>query len=160
MALHKLIVDDFIDESYVLLAIHCIVEDFRVAYLLNYYLNINLQRKPQDLDFKYVESSYSIFEWKDTEQLRTWNLVSNICKKEEESLTSSGSLFTDSNKIIKKHNLIPELKNVNFLLKISHDGNVLNEKTIITKIQEIPQIATVYSIDLRRIKYKDNLIFN
>lgn len=160
MTLHKLIVDDFIDESYVLLAIHCNTEDFRVAYLLNHYLNINLKRKPQDLDFKYIESSYPIFEWKDTEQLRTWNLVSNVCKKEEESLTSSGSLFTGSNKIIKTYNLIPEFKNVNFLLKISHNGNFIDEKTIITTMQKIPQIATVYSINLTQIKYRDNLIFN
>ena len=160
MALHKLLVDDFSEDIYSLMAIHCTIEDYRVAYLLNQYLNINLVRKVQDLDFKYIAASYSIYEWADKNQLITWNLVSNVCKKEEDSLTSTGSLFNSPNKIIRTHNLIPEYKKVNYLLKIYNDGNFINEKTIIHKIQEIPQIAAVYSIDVARLKSKDNLIFN
>jgi hypothetical protein len=44
MALHKLLEDDFDDDAYSLLAIHCDSDDFRLAYLLNQYLNINLKR--------------------------------------------------------------------------------------------------------------------
>ena len=160
MALHKLLVDDFREDIYSLMAIHCTIEDYRVAFLLNQYLNINLVRKVQDLDFKYIAASYSIYEWEDKNQLITWNLVSNVCKKEEDSLTSTGSLFKSPNKIIRTHNLIPEYKKVNYLLKIYNDGNFINEKSIIHKIQEIPQIAAVYSIDVARLKSKDNLIFN
>ena len=160
MALHKLLVDDFREDIYSLMAIHCTIEDYRVAFLLNQYLNINLVRKVQDLDFKYIAASYSIYEWEDKNQLITWNLVSNVCKKEEDSLTSTGSLFKSPNKIIRTHNLIPEYKKVNYLLKIYNDGNFINEKSIIHKIQEIPQIAAVYSIDVTQLKSKDNLIFN
>jgi len=160
MALHKLLVDDFSDDTYSLMAIHCAIEDYRIAYLLNQYLNINLRRKPQDLDFKYIAASYSIYEWKDRNQLITWNLVSNVCKKEEDSLISTGSLFKSQNKIIRIHNLIPEYKKVNYFLKIDNDENFINEKTLIHNIQEIPQIAAVYSIDVTRLKTKDNLIFN
>lgn len=160
MALYKLLIDDFSDDTYSLMAIHCTLEDYRVAYLLNQYLNINLIRKSKDLDFKYVASSYSIYEWKDKNQLITWNLVSNVCKKEEDSLTSTGSLFKSQNKIIRIHNLIPEHKKVNYFLKINDDENLINEKTLIHKIQEIPQIAAVYSIDVTQLKTKDNLIFN
>ena len=160
MALHKLLVDDFIDTTYSLMAIHCTLEDYRVAYLLNQYLKINLIRKPQDLDFKYIAASYSIYEWKDENQLTKWNLVSNVCKKEEDSLTSTGSLFKSQNKIIRIHNLIPEHKKVNYLLKINNDGNFINEKPLIQRIQEIPQIAAVYSVDVELLKTKDNLIFD
>jgi len=160
MALHKLLIDDFNDDTYTLIAIHCTIEDYRVAYLLNQYLNINLKRNPQDLDFKYVAASYSIYEWEDKNQLMTWNLVSNVCKKEEDSLTSTGSLFKSQHKIIRIHNLIPEHKKVNYLLKINNDGNFINEKALIHKIQEIPQIAAVYSLDVAQLKSKDNLIFN
>jgi hypothetical protein len=160
MALHKLLVDDFNDDTYSLLAIHCTVEDYRVAYLLNQYLDISLKRKPQDLDFKYVASSYSIYEWEDKNHQTTWNLVSNVCVKEEDSLISTGSLFDSQSKITRTHNLIPEFKQVNYLLKINNDGIYINEKSIIRKIQEIPQIATVYSIDVFQLKSKDNLIFN
>ena len=160
MALHKLLVDDFSEDTYTLMAIHCNLEDYRIAYLLNQYLNVNLVRMPQDLDFKYIAASYSIYEWEDKNQLITWNLVSNVCKKEEDSLTSTGSLFKSQNKIIRTHNLIPEHKKVNYLLKINSDGNSINEKNLIHKIQEIPQIAAVYSIDVALLKTKDNLIFN
>jgi hypothetical protein len=160
MALHKLLFDDFSDDTYSLIAIHCTIDDYRVAYLLNQYLNIKLTRKPQDLDFKYTNSSYSIYEWEDKNQLITWNLVSNVCRKEEDSLTSTGSLFESQNKIIRVHNLIPEYKKVNYFLKINNDGSFINEKTLIHKIHEIPQIAAVYSVDIALLKSKDNLIFN
>ena len=160
MALHKLLVDDFNDDAYSLLAIHCTIEDYRVAYLLNQQLLINLKRKPQDLDFKYAASSYAIYEWEDKTQRMIWNLVSNVCKKEEDSLISTGSLFNSQSKVLRTHNLIPEYKKVNFLLKIDNDGNFINERAIIHKIQDIPQIAAVYSIDVSQLKSKDNLIFN
>ena len=159
MALHKLLVDDFDTETYSLLAIHCTIEDYRVAYLLNKQLQINLQRKPQDLDVQYTASSFSIFEWEDEKQQMIWNLVSNICKKEE-SIPNTGSLFETQSNILRTYNLIPEYKKVNYLLKIDNDGNFIDEKKIIHKIQKISQIAAVFSIDASQLKSKDNLIFN
>jgi len=160
MALHKLLVDDFNDDTYSLLAIHCTIEDYRVAYLLNRYLQINLKRNPQDLDFEYVSASYSIYEWEDKSQQTTWSLVSNVCKKEEDSLISTGSLFNVQSKIIRTHNLVPEFKKVNYLLKIDNGGNFINERAIVQKIQDISQIVAVFSIDVSQLKSKDNLIFN
>lgn len=160
MALHKLFVDDFDDDNYLLLAIHCTLEDFRLAYLLNKGLNINLIRQTVDLDFEYTSASYSIYEWEDCEKLTVWNLVSNICKREEDSLISSGSLFDTSSKVIKSYNLIPEYKRVNYFLKIENDDNSINIKAIISEIQKIPQVVTVYDIDTMSLKSKDNLIFN
>lgn len=160
MALHKLLVDDFDVEAYSLFAIHCTLEDYRVAYLLNKQLQINLQRKANDLDVHYNSSSFSIYEWEDKNQRMIWNLVSNVCKKEEESMVSSGSLFETQNKILRTHNLIPEYKKVNYLLKIDNDGNFINERAIVQKIQDISQIAAVFSIDVSQLKSKDNLIFN
>ena len=159
MALHKLLVDDFDVETYSLLAIHCTIEDYRVAYLLNKQLQINLQRKPQDLDVQYTNSSFSIYEWEDEKQQMIWNLVSNICKKEE-SIANTGLLFETQSSILRTYNLIPEYKKVNYLLKIDNDGNYIDEKTMIQKIQGIPQIAAVFSIDASQLKSKDNLIFN
>jgi hypothetical protein len=159
MALHKLSVHQFYDDTYSLLAMHCSLEEYRVAYLLNSFLDIKLKRLSSDLDFEYTTASYPIYEWEDKEEQITWNLFSNICKKEEESLTSSGSLFSKQGKIVRTFNLIPEYKNVNYFLKIDYEGNPVSERTIINKIQGIPQIATVYSINIEDLKSKDNLIF-
>jgi len=158
MALHKLLVDDFDDDDYLLLAIHCDLKDYRLAYLLNQYLDINLKRYTYDLDFEYASASYSIYEWEDYEKQTTWNMVANICKREEDSLVSSGSLFDESSKVIKSYNLIPEYKNVNYFIKIENDN--VNIKSIISRIQKIPQLVTVYNVDVMNLKSKDNLIFN
>jgi hypothetical protein len=160
MAVHKLLVDDFCDEAYLLLAIHCDQEDYRIAYLLNQSLLINLKRYPHDLDFEYTAASYAIYEWEDHRKQATWNLVANICKREEDSMVSSGSLFDASSKVIKSYNLIPEYKNVNYFLKIENDDDSVDIKNIIAKIQKIPQVLTVYEVDVSSLKSKDNLILN
>lgn len=159
MALHKLLVDDFYDTSFSLLAIHCRLEDYRLAYLLNKFLDLNLSRMPQDLDYRYLAASYSVYEWYNCENEMSWNLISNVCKKEEDSLQSSGSLFTTQSKVLKTYNLLPEHKNVDYLVKITNEGQHFNEKIVLSKIQSIPQIITSYSIDIDKLKSKDNLIF-
>ncbi|NRD22300.1 IPExxxVDY family protein [Winogradskyella litoriviva] len=159
MALHKLQVDDFYDDSYKLIAIHCRLEDYRLAYLLNKHLGIKLERKEKDIDFKYLESSYSIFEWDNETEYVLWNLISNVCKKEEDSLSSSGTLFDSPEKILKTFNLISEFKKVDFFLKISDEIQIVNEKFILNKLQAIPQIITSYTVNPLQIKSKDHLIF-
>lgn len=158
MALHKLLVDDFYDDTYKLIAIHCGLEDYRLAYLLNQSLELNLKRKSKDLDFEYLKSSYSIFEWNNVSQFVTWNLVSNVCKKEEESLYSTG-LFQTNEKVLKTFNLVPEYKRVDYFIKISDEIQNVNEKLILDKLQNIPQIVTSYSVNPTQLKSKDHLIF-
>ncbi|MDG5490954.1 IPExxxVDY family protein [Psychroserpens sp. SPM9] len=160
MALHKLVVDDFYDASFSLLAIHCRLEDYRLAYLLNKHLGLNLVRKPQDLDYNYFAASFSIYEWENTKFDTVWNLVSNVCKKEEAALQSSGSLFQNPTTIRRTVNLLPELKTVDYLIKVSNEHRHFNEKLILNKIQSIPQVITTYSVDIDQIKSKDHLIFD
>jgi len=159
MALHKLLVDDFYDDTYKLIAIHCRLEDYRLAYLLNKNLNLNLKRKAEDLDFKYLKSSYSIFEWENELEYIRWNLISNVCKKEEDSLYSSGTLFVNNEKVLKTFNLISEYNKVDYFIKISEETQNVNEKQILYKLQNIPQIITSYTVDPLKIKSKDHLIF-
>ncbi|WP_298492949.1 IPExxxVDY family protein [uncultured Algibacter sp.] len=161
MAVHKLILDDAFDEVlYTLIAIHCRLEDYRLAYLLNKYLGITLSRKPSDLDFKNGQVSYSIYEWEDEKQLITWSLVSNICKTEELQKSNNTSLFDNQEKITKTFQLLPEYKTVNYFLKIDNEFSSSKEKYILDSILKIPQIATAYSVDSKQLKSKENLIFN
>ena len=126
MALHKLFVDDFDDDMYALIAIHCSIEDFRLAYLLNKALQIKLERSENDIDFDYLKASYPIFEWEDKQRQMTWNLVANICKREEDGFVSSGSLFELPYKKLTSFNLIPEMAQVDYFLKIQNDGKPIN----------------------------------
>ncbi|TGV02276.1 IPExxxVDY family protein [Flavivirga rizhaonensis] len=161
MAVHKLILDDIFEEDlYTLIAIHCTLEDYRLAYLLNKYLGISLIRKPLDLDYQDEKSTYSIFEWEDNKQQTIWNLVSNVCKTEDYRQRNDESLFDSEEKITRTTYLIPEYKTVNYFLKIDNDINFSKEKYILNNVLEVPQIATAYSIDSNQLKSKDNLIFN
>lgn len=159
MAVHKLLVDDFYDASFTLIAIHCRLEDYRLAYLINKHLNIRLVRLPQDLDYKYLDANYSIYEWDDEQHQTTWNLISNVCKKEEASLQSSGSLFNSDQTVLKTYHLLPEFKKVDFFIKITTDEESIDENELLKKLLDIPQLITCYSIDPENIKSKDNLIF-
>ena len=161
MAVHKLILDNVFDEvSYTLIGIHCMLEDYRVAYLLNKYLEISLTRKSSDLDFSNGNSAYAIFEWEDRKHLTTWNLIANIFKKEEFKETSYSSLFSSKESLIKTYNLLPEYKQVNYFLKIDNEYNLKEEKYILNRILRIPQIVTAYSVDANQLKSKENLIFS
>ncbi|MEP1490041.1 MAG: IPExxxVDY family protein [Algibacter sp.] len=161
MAVHKLILDDVFDEVYyTLIAIHCTIEDYRLAYLLNSKLGVSLKRKSCDLDLNSEKSSFSIFDWEDEKQLVTWSLISNICVKEVYQEAKSQSLFDTENKVTKTFNLVPEKRRVNYFLKIENELSENKEKYIINSILNIPQIATAYSIDTSQLKSKDNLIFN
>ena len=88
-----------------------------------------------------------------------WNLISNVCKKEEDSLSSTGTLFDSPAKVLKTFNLISEYKKVDFFLKISDEIQNVNEKLVLSKLQAIPQIITSYAVDPLQIKSKDHLIF-
>ncbi|TXD83761.1 IPExxxVDY family protein [Subsaximicrobium wynnwilliamsii] len=160
MAMHKLLVDDFFDDSFLLLAVHCRLEDYRLAFLLNKYLELRLARRAQDLDYNYFAASYAIYEWEDSKFDTIWNLVANSCKRQENSIQSSGSLFDNQNVVTKINYLVPELKKADFLIKVSNENQQLDEKKILNSIQAIPQIITAYSADLNNIRSKEHLIFN
>lgn len=161
MALHKLILEDVFEEDlYTLIAIHCTIEDYRLAYLLNKYLGITLTRKQSGKDKKKEEVNYPVFEWEDEKQLINWSLVSNTYKKEGVREVNQESLFETQQKITKTFYLVPEHKTVNYFLKIDNEFSFSKEKFILNNILKIPQIATAYSIDTNQLKSKDNLIFS
>lgn len=161
MAVHRLFLDESIDEmQYTLIGIHCRLEDYRLAYLLNKYLGISLKRRKTDLDLNNGKESYSIFEWEDKRHLVAWNLVSNVCKTEEIQKKEHKSLFGAQNKITKTLHLLPDYKTVNYLIKVDTEFSKSKAKYVLDGILSIPQVATAYSIDPEQLKFKENLIFN
>ncbi|GAA4801331.1 IPExxxVDY family protein [Litoribaculum gwangyangense] len=159
MAVHKLNFDDAFDEVlYTLIAMHCSLEDYRLAYLLNKNLGISLKRKSEDLDYSSGLASYSIFEWEDSKQLITWNLVSNICKTQIIQKADYQSLFNTTQ--TKTFYLLPEYKAVNYFLKIDSEFSFSKEKFILNHILSMPQIVTAYSINTNQLQSKENLIFS
>lgn len=160
MAIHKLFEDDFEEDNYTLIAIHCSTEDYRLAYLLNKNLNLKLARKREDLDYNYMEASFSIYEWDDEQNFVKWNLVANTSKKEVERIASAGSLFSNQGgkRLVSKY-LIPERKKVDYFIKVENEAFMKSAKLIVSKINAIAEVITAYTINPNQLKSKNNLIF-
>ena len=159
MVKRRVTLDEFEDsDKYKLIAIHSSLEDFQLAYRLNQELNICLARKNFDIDFQ--KANYPIFEFNDKTELVTWHLVNNICKVEIGFENDISSLFDQEKSAIRILNLIPEYKEVKYLLKITYQTNFLNHEELISKLLSIPQIITAYEIEVSKLKSKTNLIFN
>ena len=161
MAIRKLSLDDFLEEEhYALIGIHCVIEDYRLAFLINQALDITLKRRKDDITNPSINTNYALFEWFDCKQLTTYHLVANTCKVQYTNLEQqSNSLFGEDTSGATNFYLLPEYKKVNFLLKIETEFQN-KEKIILNNILKIPQVATAYTIDVDTLKSKDNLIFN
>jgi hypothetical protein len=159
MAIHKLLVDDFEDLNYSLLAVHCEMDDYRLAYFLNQSLETRLARTREDLDFVTSLASFSVFKWINPQLQTNWHLIKNSCLVEEVAI--SQGLFSETNqKSWVSHSLLPEYQSVDYLLKINNGGGFINEKQILNKIQKITNVSTAYSLDISQLKSKEHLIFN
>ncbi len=162
MPAHKLVLDEVFEEAYKLIAIHCSVEEYKLAFLLNKHLNLRLARSSKDIDFhiKGEHVLFALYKFEDQFKYCDYYLVSNISKAEDLSTANPNSLFGEKERTIKKSYLLPEFKNVDFFLKIEEETDGISEKLLLEKIKEIPQVSLAYSIDHEQIKSKENLIFD
>lgn len=158
MAIHKLQIDDFEETDYDLIAIHTALEDYRLAYFLNQQLGVRLYKTPKEVSVSAKQgfSWFSRFTFEDDDRQAIWDLVQN---KDEirTPQTAAIGLFGSENAISVTSWLLPEFKNVDFLLKIDHLPFPILELT--SQINQIEQVTAVYTLNRNKIKSKNNLIF-
>ncbi|MDX1752323.1 MAG: IPExxxVDY family protein [Salinimicrobium sediminis] len=162
MPAHKLVLDEVFEQPYKLIAIHSSVEDYKLAYLLNKHLNLRLARSPKDIDL-HMENDHVLFAhffYEDQQKYCSYHLVSNITRRETMSGSGEDFLLFGEHLAVKKSYLLPEFKQVDFLVKIEDEMDAVSEKLVISRILEIQQVSTAYAIDFDRIKTKENLIFD
>lgn len=163
MANHKLHYEEDPEEPFTLIAIHCSDEEYKVAYLLNKYLNTRFKRRKLDIDFTSdgLMTTFPIFDFVDDINYNQYYLVSNKCRTLDLSMQSSGGLFSemDSDKA-KDHFLLPEFKKVDFFLKIYSDFENISVSSLISDINKITQIVSAYIVETDNIKSKNNLILD
>jgi len=159
MAIHKLHIDEFDEVDYKLIAIHTSLEDYRLAYFLNQKLPILLSKSKNEIQINIKEgvTFFSRFIYENTNTDCCWSLVQN--KNEVTTLsTNNQNLFGDSSfEVATKAFLLPELKKVDYFLKIENNDTEMNN--IIAWMNTISKIAAVYSVDSTSIRSKNNLIF-
>jgi hypothetical protein len=163
MANHKLIFDEDFEEPYTLIAIHCSEEAYKLAYLMNQHLNLRLKRKQTDLDFSTAGLliTFPLYDFNDEHKYTHFYLIANKCKSVDAVLQSSGGLFAEM--VSEKstvHYLLPELKKVDYFLKIYSDFGTIPLRKFLSEINEIKQIVSAYAVEIDTIKSKNNLIFD
>lgn len=158
---HKLDMGEESEEPYTLIAIHSSEEAYKVAYLINQYLNTRFKRRRVDIDFSYegMMITFPIFDFVDELNYSQYYLFANKCRIAEASLQSSGGLFSEIGSE-KDHFLLPEFKKVDYFLKIYSDFETVPLRRILSQINEIKQVISAYTLEMDTIKSKNNLIFD
>lgn len=162
MPAHKLVLDEVFEQPYKLIAIHASIEEYRIAFLLNKHLNLKLARLPKDLDLHLGADNmhFAHYLYEDEQNYCTYHMVSNLSMSTAGTGKEEHSLFLDDNLVTKTSYLLPEFKQVDFLIKIEDEMEIVSEKLLVQQILEIPQVTTAYAIDFDRVKTKKNLIFD
>ncbi|AWX44347.1 hypothetical protein HME9304_01347 [Flagellimonas maritima] len=144
---------DFYDDNFQLIAIHSGLEDFALAYAINFNCCLHLKRVEKDLQFA-QDLSFSVFDWEDKINDRYWTLISNNCAVEV-AVSSIGLFGNDTS--FRKNYLIKEKKEVDYFLKIDGEKKSLVED--VKSINKIPKVVTAYPMAAQDLKSKRNLIF-
>lgn len=162
MGIHKLNLDEFDEIDYYLIAIHTSLEDYRLAYFINQNLPINLSKNESEIqiNIKEGEANFSRFYYYDIENTISWNLIQNKSEVIQHKEGNSSNLFSNIiMEVATKVFLLPELKKVDYFLKIENTDDLLNISKIQTKLNKIDSISAIYKVETNQIKSKNNLIF-
>ncbi|WDO13646.1 IPExxxVDY family protein [Flavobacterium sp. WW92] len=162
MGIHKLHLDEFDEVDYELIAIHTSLEDFRLAFFINQQLPIILSRSSDEIGVKTKEGEamFTKFGYDDVAKDIQWSLVQNKNEIITHKKSSKQDLFLDENvEITTKVYLLPELKKVDYFLKIENNCSTFEIEDILQKLNKIEWITTVYEVFPDKIKSKNNLIF-
>jgi len=162
MAIHKLDLGEFDEIDYHLIAIHTSLEDYRLAYFINQKLPINLCKNGNEIqiNIKEGETKFSRFSYQDLENTIDWNLIQNKNEVLQQKNEKSQTLFSNvAIEVSTKVYLLSEFKKVDYFLKIENIDNVMNVDEIQALLNTIDGISMAYSVNLNKIKAKNNLIF-
>lgn len=143
-----------IDEKSHIIAIHCVLETFDLAFKINSSLGLRFVRSKSDITFKNNQEKYMVY--KNTVNgngLVFWlysnsSLISEVNKNPE--LLFKEQAFERS--------LIPEFSKADYILKIIGENSCCNK--FINSLLLLPEILSCYIIPENKIKSKHNLIFD
>ena len=162
MTIHKLDFGEFDEIDYYLIAIHTSLEDYRLAYFINQRLSINLAKNKNEIQISIKEgdTKFSRFYYYDVEKEIYWNLIQNKNEVVQRKNNSGQNLFSNIDvEVSTKVYLLPELKKVDYFLKIENIDETTDLSNIQSTLNTIENITTAYSVETNKIKSKNNLIF-
>ena len=157
MAIHKIQINDFISDDYELIAVHSSLDDYKLAYMLNKELGVQLSKNLAYVEIakKKKKSAFSNYIFDDEKNDVVWTLIENKTTIINSNKQTT-SLFEQVDITVF---LLPEFKKADYLIKIENIDYGFDSESIIEKIQEIKNVTTAYAIDITNLKSKNNLIF-
>ena len=151
MLTHRLSTDD-LENDYILIAIHSNTEPYKLAFEINQKLKIQLKRCSYDISFDRNNSMFDLYKHISETYNTKLYLILNKCVSEKK--IKDQLLFEN---LSESFFLIPELKKVEFLLKI--EGGGFNIQNLLKKLNELDSIISCYRAKITAAKSKYNLIF-
>ena len=157
MAIHKIQINDFVSDDYELIAVHSSLDDYKLAYMLNKELGVQLSKNNAYVEIAIPEgkSAFSNYIFDDEKNDVVWTLIENKTTIINSNKQTT-SLFEQVDITVF---LLPEFKKADYLIKIENIDYGFESESIIEKIQEIKNVTTAYTIDITNLKSKNNLIF-
>lgn len=141
------------NHDYTLIVIKSILPDYRLAYLLNDALNLQLKKEDFTLNVYNKEGNFSIFCFDAKDSNQHWALIANKQIVQKKENTDYLSLFDEvSNMFI----FMPEEKKADYFLKIENNNTAI---PLIKRINAIHKVITSYEINPKDLKLRDSLIF-
>ena len=153
MQVYSLDIDDFNEDKYTLIGIHTVLEDFKLAYLLNKNLDTHFSKANYSLDFE-SNASFSVYNDINEEYGFELYLISNSYTEERTNASDTIVLATET-----KTYLIPEKKKVDYFIKIVGEPTQETIYKTVNQIKQINQVVTSYTVELDSLKSKQFLIF-
>ncbi|MCG9971086.1 IPExxxVDY family protein [Christiangramia crocea] len=160
MQSHKMLLE-VDDEHFYLIAVYSSLEGYKMAFSINKYLRVKLERERKDIDFNHTDyhAVYALYSYNDPKAYYSLDLVANKFKGEPRKILNSGSLFEEEELSPQEVCLIPEYNKVDYFLKISEEIQQKEFNKILSKMGQIPGVQAAYAIDVNNLKSKQNLIF-
>lgn len=140
--LGKLVLDTEFEYDFDLIALVSPVKDYRLCWLINKHLNIDLCRN-EDLEINLTREKKLAY-------FSLYSYYDNLDKL---------SVFLLNNKFNNDY-LLPELKQADFLLMIKGGLADIEKDRYVSAIKAIPVVQTLFEINPYSLKSKQNLIFD
>ena len=158
MVVHKLNLDSFDDVPFSLIALHTSLDDYHLAYLINQRLPILLSKNNDiHLTTENGDTYFSRFSYENVEYETYWDLFQNnnitdlgIINDEQKSASNLFEVSTTAY-------LLSEFKKVDYFLRVQNFDEDLD--AIISTLNTISRIESIYLINEHQVKSKNNLIF-
>ena len=146
MAIHKIQINDFVSDDYELIAVHSSLDDYKLAYMLNKELGVQLSKNNAYVEIAIPEgkSAFSNYIFDDEKNDVVWTLIENKTTIINSNKQTT-SLFEQVDITVF---LLPEFKKADYLIKIENIDYGFDSESIIEKIQEIKNVTTAYAIDI------------